>query len=233
VLLVTFSGIDGAGKTTQLVQTEAFLQRRGMKVTVLVTLHFTVTGILARLREWVVARRKTASQEHIQQRPRIRSYPGGRSFDKDRHHWGVRVRRLIAYPVDCIAFASVITLLRIRGYDAVLCDRYIYDKLVCLAKPTGWFAKILTAMVPRPDVAILLVADPSAAEKRKPEHELDYFETKAQAYHDVQEAIPGLTAIESATIEDTQQKIQSLILENLTGLHASASKPDTVQSPSV
>ncbi len=228
MLIVTFSGIDGAGKSTQIAQAAAFLRKQGRSVKVLVTLYCSMTGMYAFFRERRAARKALADSRKVvaaskpttatanaTPQSRIRTYPGGRTFDQDRNTFGVRLRRYLVYPIDCFVCATVLMWFRIRGYDVVLCDRYIFDKLVCLANPTGWFARTLVRLVPRPDVAILLTTDPAEAERRKPEHEMDYFETKAKAYLDVQQAGLGVTIVPSESIEQTQYHIRKLITEKL------------------
>jgi thymidylate kinase len=230
MLIVTFSGIDGAGKSTQLAQTAAFLRKQGAKVRVLVTLYCSMTGMYALYRERRDARKRVAATAPSPPASRIRTYPGGRSFDEDRNTRGVRLRRLLAYPIDCFVCSSALMWFRLRGYDVVLCDRYIFDKLVCLANPTGWFARFLVRLVPKPDVGILLAANPIEAEQRKPEHEMDYFESKAQAYRDVQDAGMGLTMVPADTIEQTQQRVRSMILGRMDASSADPSFPRTQES---
>ncbi len=230
MLIVTFSGIDGAGKSTQLAQAAAFLRKQGASVKVLVTLYCSMTGMYALLKERRAARKRIAAPAPCTPPSRIRTYPGGRSFDEDRNTVGVRLRRYVVYPIDCFVCSCVLMALRLQRYDVVLCDRYIYDKLVCLANPTGWFARLLVRLVPKPDVAILLAADPIEAEHRKPEHEMDYFETKAQAYRDVQQAGLGMTLVPSESIEQTQHRVRSLINDQMNEIPVgSAVRTDLVE----
>ncbi len=224
MLIVTYSGIDGSGKSTQIARTASFLGQRGLKVKVLVTLYCSLTGMYAQFKERRAARKRTAAPKATttnstnEPASRIRTYPGGRSFDEDRNTLGVRLRRFLVYPIDCFLCSCVLMRQRVCGYDVVLCDRYIFDKLVCLANPTGWYARLLVHLVPKPDVAFLLATDPAEAEHRKPEHEMDYFETKAKAYLDVQRADLGMTIIPSENIEQTQQRIRALITDQLNAI---------------
>ncbi|GJM26279.1 MAG: hypothetical protein DHS20C16_26940 [Phycisphaerae bacterium] len=221
MLIVTFSGIDGSGKSTQIEQAAMFLRKRGMKVSVLVTLYCSLTVVQTLLRERRAARKALAARNSdpsaapSQSPSRIKAYPNDRSYDEDRNTFGVRLRRFLVYPIDCFMCSCVLMWIRLRRFDVVLCDRYIYDKLVCLANPTGWYARLLVRLVPTPDVAILLATDPAEAERRKPEHKTDYFESKAQAYHDVQQAGLGMTVVPSEGIEQTQQRIRAMILERM------------------
>lgn len=226
--LISFSGIDGAGKSTQIELTEAFLRKRGLKVATLVTLYCSLAGIYARLRERFSSTQNRSAQSGNTPNNRIRTYRGGRTFNDDRCSWGVRLRRFFVYPIDCFLCSCVVTWYRLRGIDVLICDRYVFDKLVCLANPTGWQARLVGHLVPKPDVAILLDVVPAAAEERKPEHATDYYESKADSYREVQQARMGLTRVPGMTIEETQQRIRTLILANRSAAITKAPRTESI-----
>jgi thymidylate kinase len=71
----------------------------------------------------------------------------------------------------------------------VICDRYFYDALVEMAALadsehmlTGWAARLLRALCPRPRQAYLLHICPQNAMKRKPDELLPFLEQQAQFY---------------------------------------------------
>lgn len=212
MLLVTFSGLDGCGKTTHVALTCAHLARRGYHVRELVTLGVSATGLYARLREAVQRRWRRSrgvDDAHAPQRPRIRTYRNGRTFDADRRDVVVRLRRMVCYPLDCLALRAVIWWLGAWGYTAIVCDRYTFDKLVSLPNPDCRLARLMRRLAPRPDHAIFLDAPPEAASRRKLEHEPDYYQTKYNDYRRLVQMRIGLTAIPSTSIPDTQCQIEA------------------------
>ncbi len=64
-------------------------------------------------------------------------------------------------------------------------DRYIYDELanLPLSNPlTRLFVRFIARLIPRPDVAYLLDADPEAARARKPEYPVDFMRECRASY---------------------------------------------------
>ena len=99
--------------------------------------------------------------------------------------YAVKKRDLVAG--DRHAFFSVrrgalhlaFTVRRLRKGDAdvIIFDRYIYDELANLPL-NRWiarvFVRLVSALVPKPDVAYVIDADPAAAFARKPEYPLEF-----------------------------------------------------------
>ena len=80
--------------------------------------------------------------------------------------------------LDAIHLVKVVGEARRWGADAVIMDRYIYDELANLPL-TNFMTRILLRMVnawlvPQPDVAYLLDADPVEACQRKPEYPITF-----------------------------------------------------------
>jgi len=217
MILVTFSGLDGSGKSTQVDYAGATLEARGYRVYRLRTLLTSVTGAATLIREVRKTRRRRnapASAPVVPTSPQ-RTYAGGRSYDQDRRRRFVQLRRSCVYPLDCLALTAWLGWLRIRGYQAVVCDRYIYDKMVNLPRPDGLLARIMRWLTPTPTCAVYLDVDLEAAEQRRGhEHTPDYFRTKAEAYNRVCSANPKLHPIAPSTIEETRRRIEAAIFAN-------------------
>ncbi len=213
MLIITFSGLDGSGKSTHVELTAECLAARGLRVRRLVTLHLAATGIFAWIRESLAARCRApdTSAPAVRSDPRVRSYPKNRTFDEDRRHWAVRARRTAVYPFDCVLLAAAMLVFRLRGYQAVVCDRYIHDKMVALPRPACFLSWIMRLVAPRPDHAFFLRVEPAEAERRKPEHHPDYFVTKDAAYQQVVDMNIGLVAVPSTSIDETQACIEAAI----------------------
>jgi hypothetical protein len=140
----------------------------------------------------------------------LREIPGNRTFAEDRERWAIYTKRLITYPLDCVVLRVWLLLQKVRGVDAVVCDRYLYDKLVNLPNPDGKFAHFLAGLVPRPQAPIFLDVPPLVCRSRREEHPADYYETKYKAYKRLVQRF-GLLSIANDDVRDTAKEIESLL----------------------
>ena len=232
MLLITFSGLDGCGKSTHVARTCAYLRRRQLRVRRLTTLAYSATGVQTVLRERRRDRARRRNRPPVPPHPlHVRTYPGGRTFDEDRRNRWVRWRRIIAYPLDCLVLRVLISWFRWTGYDAVVCDRYVADKLVALVRMDGLLARLLRRIAPHPDHAFLLDTPPDEARARRCEHELDYYITKCNDYRRLAAMNVGLVVIRGTSIDDVQQHIESVIAAEPNPRHKSANICHTHSRP--
>ena len=177
VLLVSFSGIDGAGKRTQVERLCTHLRDLGLSVSLFV--FWEDVAVLSALRERVShAVFKGELGIGTPSRP-------VRRRDKDVQSWYAAALRLVLYGLDAVHLRFVVNKARRKGEHVVIFDRYIYDELANLCGD-GWFMRayirILLALVPAPDLAFLVDAEPALALERKPEYPLDFLERNRRSY---------------------------------------------------
>lgn len=183
MLLVTFSGLDGCGKSTHVEAAAKYIEARGYRVRKLVTFDISIAGFATVLRDAFRRMRGARQQQergatgHV-----IRRLPGNRAFAEDRARPAVRLKRLAMYPVDSLVLGGWLLMQKARGTQAVVCDRYVFDRLVNLPRPDGAFARLLLALAPRPDVAVFLDVPPSVCRARREEHPAEYYASKYESY---------------------------------------------------
>src|ERR1043165_4258987 len=149
--LISFSGLDGAGKTTQIENLRAYLEARGLRTRLLAFWDDVV--VLSRYREGFV--HKVFKSERGIGAP---GKPVNRR-DKNVRGWHVNLARHALYLLDAINLRLV--LARARGADVIIMDRYIHDELANLPlsnRLTRRFIRFVAAIAPRPDVAYVLDA---------------------------------------------------------------------------
>src|SRR5512146_3236299 len=176
--LVSFSGLDGAGKTTQIENLRAHLEGRGLRTALLAFWDNVV--VLSRYREGFV--HKVFKSERGIGAP---GKPVNRR-DKNVRGWHVNFARHGLYLLDALNLRRVIAQARLSGADVIIMDRYIHDELanLPLGNPlTRGFVRLVAQLAPRPDVAYLLDAEPEAARARKPEYPLEFLFDSRQRYH--------------------------------------------------
>ncbi len=205
-LLVSFSGLDGSGKSTQIANLTSYLQERGLVVRNLAFWDDVVVG--TRYREGFV-HKVYGSEKGIGAPDR----PVNRR-DKNVRKWYLSIARHFLYLADAIHLRAVIGKARRSSAQAIIMDRYIYDELanLPLSNPlTKLFIRVVASIVPRPDVAYLLDADPEAARARKPEYPVDFMRECRTAYFRLDELLRSLTVIPPLPLSAAKAEVESAI----------------------
>lgn len=189
-LLVSFSGVDGAGKSTQIENLRERLASAGLKVQLLGFWDDVV--VLTRYREEFV--HKVYGSEKGIGAP---GKPVDRR-DKNVRAWYLTIARHALYLLDAVHLRKVVNAALKSGNDAVILDRYVYDELanLPLERPvTRSFVRFVESIVPLPDIAYLLDADPVAAHARKPEYSVVFMYKCRAAYHQLAALLGTMTII--------------------------------------
>ena len=222
-LLVSFSGVDGCGKTTQIQNVRALLARLGLSDT-LVTFWDDVV-VLSRYREGFVhvvygSERGIGSPE----RPVNRR-------DKNVRAWYLTAMRHLLYLLDAIHLRLIVRRLRRSGCDAVIFDRYIYDEWANLPLDnplTRLYLMMVKPLAPQPNLALLLDADPDEARARKPEYPVEFMHKCRRAYFELARILRNITAVPPLPLPDAKHEVELLFTQTL-----QAGKSPRIDSDSV
>jgi thymidylate kinase len=207
-IIVSFSGIDGAGKSTQIEALAATLKRAGLRV--------------RRVAFWDDVARLTSVREtaghtlfHGEKGVGTPERPVERR-DKNVRSWFMSGVRLFLYSIDAISLRFVVEKSRRSGADLVIFDRYAYDELVNLTLSNPFvrvYVRLVMWVVPRPDVSYVLDADPIQARARKPEYPLDFLNTCRESYRILASLIGGITIIPPMPVRDVQREVMKHAVE--------------------
>ena len=203
--LVSFSGMDGAGKSTQIEALRVFLESHGLRTRLLAFWDDVV--VLSRYREGFV--HKVFKSERGIGEP---GKPVNRR-DKNVRGWHVNLARHGLYLLDALNLRRV--LARAYNADVIIMDRYIHDELANLPLGnalTRAFVKFVAGLAPRPDVAYVLDADPEAARARKPEYPLDFLISCRDSYHRLAGML-GMTVIPPSSIAEATIAVQQAVVQ--------------------
>ena len=177
-IFVSFSGIDGAGKSTQIGNLRERLVEAGFRVRVIAFWDEIVA--LGGIRE--LSSHKLFKSEKGIGTP---EKPVNRR-DKNVQTWYMTPVRFFLYLVDAIQVGRVVRKLRANAdVDVIIFDRYLYDELANLPldqRLTRLYVRVLLKLCPYPAVAYLLDADPVAARERKPEYPLEFLYSNRATY---------------------------------------------------
>jgi thymidylate kinase len=205
--IVSFSGIDGAGKSTQISALEAWLRETGRTTKLLTFWDDIVVG--SRFREAMShAAFKGDKGVGSPEKPLERR-------DKNVTSWPVIAARYLLYFADAINLYRTVVSARRSDFDVVIFDRYIYDELANLPLkrwPARAFIWLVLKIVPKPDIAYIVDADPEAARARKPEYPLEFLRRNREAYLSLALFSGNITVIEPLSIDAAKVKIQQEFL---------------------
>lgn len=202
--IVTFSGIDGAGKSTQITALKSHLEECGLRVRVLT--FWDDVAAFSQLREFLSHTAfKGEKGVGTPERPIERR-------DKNVQAWHLTAARFILYFCDAIKVRFTLSRHALQTADVVIFDRYIYDEIANLALQRRFvqlYVKRLLRLSPQPDVALLLDADPNEARERKPEYPLEFLWRNREAYLALSRLVP-LKVIAPASAGTASERVINL-----------------------
>ncbi|MGE5321518.1 MAG: dTMP kinase [Actinomycetota bacterium] len=199
-LLISFSGVDGSGKSTQIENLRSALHAAGMTTSLLAFWDNVVVGV--KYREGFV--HKVYKSERGIGEP---GKPVNRR-DKNMRGWHLTLARHFLYLLDALNLRRIVARAKRNSRtDVIILDRYIFDELsnLNLENPLSRaFIKFVQSLAPPPDIAYLLDADPVAAYARKPEYPVEFMEKCRRAYFELAELLGTITVIPALGIEDAR-----------------------------
>jgi thymidylate kinase len=203
--IVTFSGIDGAGKSTQIQSLQRGLEEAGLHVELVA--FWEDVARLKRIREGVG--HSIFKGDKGVGSP---SAPINRR-DKNVRSSPMTVVRVVLYFIDAIStWCAVRKALRTNA-DFVICDRYIYDEMANLSLRNPLlraYVRLLLKLVPKPDISYLLDADPKHARARKPEYPLDFLAFNRQSYLNLSKMVDRMIVVSALPVDE----VKRIVLQN-------------------
>ena len=217
-MLITFSGLDGAGKSTLIewLRAELIRQRRAVRV-----FHMNDdVGVYAYLR--AIRDRVKRLIHHgngvptspppspVGVRAGLRA---GLQRVREAVLWNKPIRRAL-YPIDLLIFLGYrLYFERIRG-EVLIMDRYFYDTLVDLADGGSFTAvRLLKRLTPTPHLPVFLEITPSESYARKGEYSVDYLSRRWTAYRTIAPWVRSAVVLVNEELCETEAALKTVVLD--------------------
>jgi thymidylate kinase len=206
-MLVSFSGIDGAGKSTQIANLRARLEEAGLRVAMI-----TFWDDVARLKRI----REDAAHKLFKGDKGVGT-PAAPIHRRDKNVSSplMTLIRLGIYFVDAVSLRAMVAKALRSDADFVIFDRYIYDELANLnlgSLAARLYLRGIMKLAPRPQISFLLDADPAQACVRKPEYPLEFVHFSRNSYLTLSRLLGGITTIPPMPLERVKAEVVTRVL---------------------
>jgi thymidylate kinase len=207
---VSFSGMDGAGKSTQIQNLRTRLTEAGLRVSLV-----TFWDDIARLKQL-----REASGHTLFKGDKGVGSPDApiNRRDKNVRSWPMTGVRYFLYFVDAISLRVAVKRALKSDAEFIIFDRYAYDELanLTLSHPIArLYVRLIMKLVPRPHISYLLDADPVQARARKPEYPLDFLYFCRASYLTLNELVGGMTIIPPMAVQDVEREVWQHAMKQL------------------
>ena len=219
-MLITLSGLDGAGKSTLAEALKARLERDGRSAVVFhMNKDVGLYAYVRNLRDAIKGRVRTAPPSPAAS---ASAQPGSGSTSRAKKAlleirrriiWNKPLRRWVDLGDLALFLVYRLHVERIRGRILIM-DRYFYDRLADQADGRRWkYLRWFAGITPVPDVPVLVEVSPEEAFGRKGEYSVESMKHRSTYYREIFSWVPTSIIIPNneldAALETLEQVVRS------------------------
>lgn len=190
--IISISGLDGSGKSTQIKLLQNFLESEGKRVFYFHAVQFSAPQAIKSFfkKHCFICKLVGRCKITVEVEPPLggsTSKPSSKSVTKA--NWlQIQLRKMVL-PIDICRFKKLTKKLEKQGFDYLVSDRYFYDNLINISYLSNQSYLSSVSDVPRPDHTFYLKVDPQTIMQRDrvPDQGLAYLEAKNKLFDDFAE----------------------------------------------
>lgn len=206
-MFVTFSGLDGAGKSTLIDWLTTRLETAGRPMMVFhMNDHVGLYAYLRLVRDRLTGRAPERNPPTAWTDPRSQSRAAGGGWRAVRYRiiWNKTLRRLV-FPFDVAVFLCYRFYHEVLKGRVLVMDRYFYDTLVDVFDPRRqWWLRVLKTLTPTPTLAVFLDVTPEESFRRKQEYSIEYLARRSVAYKEIFTWVPSAVRLANCDLATSQ-----------------------------
>lgn len=217
-MLITFSGLDGAGKSTLIEWLRRALEAENHRVAVFhMNDHVGVYAYLRLVRNTLRRLAGRGARPESVPRPPADALRTAPLISRLRYAlvWNKTLRCWI-YPFDLLVFLAYRLYLEKARKQILIMDRYFYDTLVDVSDGSSWgLVRLLERLTPTPHVPIYLDITPEESFARKGEYSVEYLRRRWTAYRTVFPWVESGVTLANRDIDESKVKLREIVQDRL------------------
>jgi thymidylate kinase len=225
MMLITLSGLDGAGKSTLAEALKSSLDRDGIPAAIFhMNKDVGIYAYLRNIRDAIKGRPNRADPD-LPSEPRSETSPGqepGRAKAallevRRRVIWNKSLRRWVDLGDLALFHIYRLYVERLRGRILIM-DRYFYDRLADQADGRRWnYLRWFARITPVPDVPLLVEVSPEEAFERKGEYSIESMTARSANYREIFSWVPGSVTLSNDKLEVAVETLQRIVADRIRG----------------